>query len=62
MNSRKGDTKESRRIYGMMFEDKIKCTLYTFNSLILSYQWSLDIESALKVLEEMKLYGINLML
>ncbi|GES73087.1 pentatricopeptide repeat-containing protein At5g61990, mitochondrial-like [Rhizophagus clarus] len=59
MNSLKGDTKESRRIYEMMFEDKIKCTLYTFNSLILSYQWSLDIESALKVLEEMKLYGIK---
>ncbi|CAB4395735.1 unnamed protein product [Rhizophagus irregularis] len=59
LNSLKGDTKESRRIYKMMLEDKIECTIYTFNSLILSYQWSLDIESALEVLEEMKLYGIK---
>ena len=43
----------------MMLKDKIKCTLYTFNSLISSYQWSLDIEGALKVLNEMKIYGIN---
>uniref|UniRef100_U9V4F6 Pentacotripeptide-repeat region of PRORP domain-containing protein n=1 Tax=Rhizophagus irregularis (strain DAOM 181602 / DAOM 197198 / MUCL 43194) TaxID=747089 RepID=U9V4F6_RHIID len=56
---KQGDTKESRRIYKMMLEDKIECTIYTFNSLILSYQWSLDIESALEVLEEMKLYGIK---
>ena len=59
INARKGNTNESKRIYEMMLEDKIECTLYTFNSLISSYQWSLDIKGALNILEKMRLYGIE---
>ncbi|CAI2180052.1 19750_t:CDS:1 [Funneliformis geosporum] len=59
ISARNGDTKESRRIYETMLKNKVKCTQYTFNSLISSYQRSLDIKGALNVLEEMKLYGIQ---